>query len=134
MFLHMSVCPQGGLQAHTQGGRLRCLAWGGSPGPHPGGRFRGLAWGGSPGPHPGGCIPACTEADPLPSRRYCCGRYASYWNVFLFVIKFDEFIDNLLWKKTSNVTPRSATSTQSDLYFALKQVCRTVMNLRQHKC
>ena len=46
---------------------------------------------------PGGClvwgvcsrrggIPACTEADPLPPGRdgYCCGRYASHWNAFLF--------------------------------------------------
>ena len=53
--------------------KLRGLAWGGSPGPHPGG---------SPGPHPGGCIPACTEADP-PTDSYCCGQYASYWNAFL---------------------------------------------------
>ena len=35
---------------------------------------------GCPGPGPeGGCIPACTEA----ADGYCCGRYASYWNVFL---------------------------------------------------
>ena len=57
MFLHVSVCPQGGgcggvipaclagFQTHTQR-----EAWGvwlgrGSPGPHPGGKLRGLAWG-----------------------------------------------------------------------------------------
>ena len=75
-----------GLQAHTQGGKLRGLTWGGSPGPHPGGKLRGLAWRGvsrhtpgglqahtrggrSPGPHGG--IPACTEVDtrPPPIRR-----------------------------------------------------------------
>ena len=54
----------------TTGGKLRGLAWGGSPGPHPGGKLRGQAWeglrptlrrgswgvgpGGSPGPHLGG--------------------------------------------------------------------------------
>ena len=55
---------------------------------------RGLVQG---GPGPGGCllqgvsaprgagIPACTEADPPPGRDgYCCGRYASHWNAFLF--------------------------------------------------
>ena len=77
-------CSQGGVVSQhalqvsrpTPGGKLRGLAWGGSPGPHPGG---------SPGPHPvvsrhtpGGVsrhtprgspdthlggIPACTEAD-----------------------------------------------------------------------
>ena len=39
----------------------------------------------------GGCllcwvgIPACTEADPPQRDGYCCGRYASYWNAFLFL-------------------------------------------------
>ena len=59
----------GGIPACLAGGIPACLAglhWG-SPGPHPGGKLRGLARGGSPGPHLGGlCIPACTEADPLP--------------------------------------------------------------------
>ena len=50
------------VQAHSQGG-----SWGGSgPGPHPRGKLRGN-W---PGPSPDG---------------YCCGRYASYWNEFLFI-------------------------------------------------
>ena len=47
---------------------------------------------GGPGPHrgrsrptPGGwCIPACTEAELPPADNYRCGRYASYWNAFLF--------------------------------------------------
>ena len=31
------------------------------------------------------CVLACTEADPPPpADSYCCGRYASYWNAFLF--------------------------------------------------
>ena len=32
----------------------------------------------------GGCIPAYTEAD-TPADGYCCGRYGSYWNAFLFL-------------------------------------------------
>ena len=85
----------GGVQAHTQGGRLGGLAggsrprgilgglaggiqahtWGvrttpGDPGPHLGprptpGGIQAHTWGGS-GPGPGGCIPACTEANPPP--------------------------------------------------------------------
>ena len=85
-----------GFQTHTQGGSWGS-GWGGSR-PTPKGEveksdLRGLqahTWGGvsrltsrgSPGPHPGGCIPACTEADPPDG--YCCGRYASYWNTFLY--------------------------------------------------
>ena len=38
----------------TPRGKLRGLAWGGSPGPPPGRKLRGLAWLGSTGPHPGG--------------------------------------------------------------------------------
>ena len=34
----------------------------------------------------GGGIPACTEADPPGRDGHCCGRYASYWNAFLFLI------------------------------------------------
>ena len=91
MFLHVSVCPRGGLQAHTQGevegsgwgglqahtwGRLRGLAWGGGLRPTPRVEVEGSGWvwlqahpgGGSPGPGLEGCIPACTEADP-PSRQ-----------------------------------------------------------------
>ena len=33
-----------------------------------------------------GGFPACTEADPPEREGYCCGRYASYWNAFLFSI------------------------------------------------
>ena len=116
MFLHVSVIlsrgwypsmPCSSPGPHPAGGEVEGSGWG-SPGPHPGGRLRGLARGvsrptprgspgphpggppgqhpgGSPGPHPGGCIPACTESDPPPDG-YCCGRYASYWNAFLFEI------------------------------------------------
>ena len=106
-------CSQGGSPGPHPGGRLGVWRRE-SPGPHPVGRLVGLA-GGSPCPHLGGvskptprgmgvfrptargclqaqaqgCIPACTEADPpAPADGYCCGRYASYSNAFLFT---DEF-------------------------------------------
>ena len=65
------------------------VCYGGVPGPGvclvPG----GLLPGGVPGPRPapgggGVSIPPCTEADPPGRDGYCCGRYASYWNAFLF--------------------------------------------------
>ena len=67
LFLQVSVCTQGG-----------CLVPGGCA------WSRGGAWSrGVPGPGGVG-IPACTE--PPPGRDgYCCGRYASYWNAFLFM-------------------------------------------------
>ena len=86
MFLHVSVILfTGGSPAPHPGGRLRCLARGGSPGsPHPGG--------GSPGPHLAwGVYPSMHWGKPLPpADGYCCGRYASYWNAFLFGIIFAE--------------------------------------------
>ena len=72
-----------------------------SPGPHPGGKLclarevsrptpggvsRPTPWG-SPGTHPGG-IPACSETDTPQADGYCCGRYTSYWNAYLFLIYF----------------------------------------------
>ena len=77
---------------------------GGFPGPHPRGKLRRILPGGSSGPHPGGCLVkgVCSKGVPgpggvcswgvsgprgvcleTPPDRYCCGRYASYWNAFL---------------------------------------------------
>ena len=67
----------GGVQAHSQGG---------CPGPHLGGPGLG-GWPTTRGvsrPRPWGVYPSCTEADDPPADGYCCGRYASYWNAFLF--------------------------------------------------
>ena len=61
----------GGLQAHTQGGELKGLAWlgggvstptprGRSPGSHPGRGVEGSGLGGFPRPHPGGGLQAHT--------------------------------------------------------------------------
>ena len=85
---------RGGLQAQTWG-EVGGLA-GGSPDADPGGRLGGLAGRGVSRPRPGGSrprpvgggrfIPACIEADtPPPADGHCCGRYASYWNAFLFL-------------------------------------------------
>ena len=56
-----------------------CLAAGGVPAPGgcllPGGACSG-------GSAPRGC------GDPLEADGYCCGRYASYWNAFLFTMVF----------------------------------------------
>ena len=69
-----------------------------SPGPHPRGKLRGSG----PGPHPRGKLRGIRsrptpkgeiEEDqdqtppPPPPDDYCCGRYASYWNAFLFKLR-----------------------------------------------
>ena len=69
------------------------LLGGGAPGPRGG----VCSWG-MPGPRRVG-IPACTEADPPPGRDgHCSGRYASYWNAFLFAV----YIVLLQWKALNN--------------------------------
>ena len=55
------------IQAHTQGGN----SGGSDPGPHPRGKFR---WIRTRPPHDD----------------YCCGRYASYWNAFLFKLHYQN--------------------------------------------
>ena len=49
-----------------------------------------LVLGGVPGRGWGVGITACTEVDPPGRDGYCCGRYASCWNAFLFGILFAE--------------------------------------------
>ena len=97
MFLHVSVCPQGvvsqhalqvsggggcipahlaGFQAHTQGESLRGLASGG---------LQAHNWGGDSRPTPRGDVSQhALRQTPPQADGYCCGRYASYWNAFLF--------------------------------------------------
>ena len=66
------------IQAHTQRGN-----WGGSDlGPHPRGKLRGIR----SRPTPKGEIEGDQNQAP-PHDDYCCGRYASYWNAFLFYRK-----------------------------------------------
>ena len=101
MFLQVSVCPRGGVPA-PEGcstlGRGECLVPGecllpeGVPAPRgclvPG----GLVWGGWV-PAPGGSgLRGVPDGDspmsptPIPPDDHCCGRYASYWNAFLFLL------------------------------------------------
>ena len=73
MFSQTCVCPQGG--ACSRGRLLWGSAW------SEGGvcSLGGVCSGGLVG------IPAYNESDTSPRRDgYCCGRYASYWNAFLF--------------------------------------------------
>ena len=90
----------GEVSRPTLRGRLKGLAWGVSR-PTPGGRLRGLVGGGVSRPtprgvsrgglqaHTWGCVSqhALRQIPPPPADGYCCGRYASYWNAVLFVIK-----------------------------------------------
>ena len=55
------------------------------PGPSLGGKLRGLAGGRSPGPHQGSVSQHALRQTPPPPDGYCCSRYASYWNAFLFI-------------------------------------------------
>ena len=69
---------------------------GGSPGPYPGGDVRGSGWEGSrPRPRPRGVsrprpggwgVSQHALRQTLPADSYCCGRYASYWNAFMFIM------------------------------------------------
>ena len=66
----------GGISRPTPKEEVEGSGRGGSPGTHPRGKLRGVAVGGLQAhtqgvsrPTPRGCIPACTEADPPPSRR-----------------------------------------------------------------
>ena len=84
----------GGLQAHTQGG-----IWGGSgPGQHPREKSRGIR--SRPTPKweiEGNQVQAHTQGGSWggsglgPPDGYCCGWYASYWNVFLWYLSLLSF-------------------------------------------
>ena len=86
MFLQLSVSHSvhsRGFQAHTRGGGVGGLGRGVSR-PTPRGVSRptpgGVSW-----PRPGGVwISTCCDPPPHSAHGYCCRRYASYWNAFLF--------------------------------------------------
>ena len=86
----LSSCSQGGggipaciagLQAHTQGG-----SWGVWPGECLLANTRGE----SPDAHKGE-YPSMYWGRHPPADSYCCGRYASYWNAFLFLHNFEMY-------------------------------------------
>ena len=78
MFLHLSV-------SHSVHRGEVCLGPG--PGVEVGGSGRG---GGCPGPHPGGSQHALRQTPPPPADGYCCKRYSSYWNAFLYYYKIEH--------------------------------------------
>ena len=93
------VWPGGGLQAHTQGGSWgvwpggvsRPTPRGGSWGVWPGGVSRPIPKGVSRHTPTGGYPSMHWGRHPPPADGYCCGRYASYWNAFLFWFFFSIF-------------------------------------------
>ena len=86
-----------GVCLSTGGVTVGCLVRGV---PGPGGCLVGgsasAGWG-------GGWYPTCTEADPPGRDGYCCGRYASYWNAFLFLLLFLHLCSCFLCKFLANV-------------------------------
>ena len=97
--LRGGVVSQHALQVSrpTLKGEVEGSGQGGSPGPHPRGKSPGgisTPGGVSPGPHLGGLL--CGQWGVYsrgsllsgvwrpPCDSYCCGRYASYWNAFLY--------------------------------------------------
>ena len=75
----------GGLQAHTWG----CL--------------QAHTWGGISRPTNGGCLQAHNRGvsqhalRQTPPNGYCCRRYASYWNAFLFLDASNDFYGNVYY-------------------------------------
>ena len=80
MFLHVCVCPQGGWYPSMHCRWYPSMPCSRSP---EGSAPKGV-------PAPGGCLPQEGVLLPgvwrTPRDGYCCGRYASYWNAFLFTI------------------------------------------------
>ena len=97
MFLHVSVIlfTGGAIPAGIAGGIPACLAAG-----IQGGAIPAYIAGGIPaclaaGLGGGVCFRGMPGRDPPPRDDYCCGRYASYWNAFLFTKGNDKLRDPL---------------------------------------
>ena len=113
MFLHVCVCPQWGgeweyLDRYPLGTRYTPPG----PGTPPRTRYIPLGPGTPPGTRytprdqvhppdqvhlPGPGTPPGTRYTPPPGDGYCSGRYASYWNAFLFTVKSHKPSWVLLW-------------------------------------
>ena len=101
---------QGGLQAHTQG-----ETWGVWPGglqAHTWGCLQAHTWGGLQAHTQGGGLQAHTQGvypsmhwgRPPPPDGYCCRRYASYWNAFLFRDVFNRYSTFMRWNLYTKCT------------------------------
>ena len=110
MFLHLSVCPQGGV----------CLSacWDTNP-PPPGADPPGSRHPLEQTLPPRADTPQCRHppgAGTPPADGYCCGRYASYWNAFLF-------IDNNAFRfQCSGFTHKQWTYTEILFFLAPKHL------------
>ena len=72
--------PKGEVEGSGLGGVSRPTPRGGVSRPSPSGGF--------PGPHPGVSQHALIQTPPSRHSGYWYGRYASYWNAFLLLLKF----------------------------------------------
>ena len=120
MFLQVSVCPQGGggVRGCSRGGHA-LLLWGGACVVAPGGACM-VAPGGACVVAPRGGMRGCSQGGHawllwgggvrgfFDEIRSISGRYASYWNAFLFQMKWNKTVSKILvficGKETSNVT------------------------------
>ena len=105
-FLHVSVCPWGGVSQHalqvsrpTPRGEVErsglgvsrsTLGWGGLQA-HQAHTLEG----GLQAHTQGVSQHALRQTPPSPTDSYCRGQYASYWNAFLFVTDFAENLDSI---------------------------------------
>ena len=111
MCLQVCVCPEGGACSCSRGVcsgvcSSVCSGGGGVPGgdeaptPAPGGVWSGRV----PAPRGSVCSRGCLlwgVPGGDPPNGYCCGRYASYWNAFLFLRNFNLSVFNY-YKNSSN--------------------------------
>ena len=86
-----------GVSRPTPGGDVGGSGWGCvCPGLNPGEGVQAhtCRGGGLSRPRPGVAVSqyALRQTPPTPADGYCCGRYASYWNAFLFSIIFELIV------------------------------------------
>ena len=100
-----------------------------------GGCLQAHTWGSLQAHTPGGCVPACTEADTPQADGYCCGRYASYWNAFLFTIGSFTLTksDRLMWtlRSESDIFLWSLSLLNVIIYGPIWKRCRFRPNIKE---
>ena len=113
------------MSVHREG----CLvSWGSGPG---GGYLvlGGCLVPGVPSPRGGCLVPG--EAWWRPLDGYCCGRYATYWNAFLFILQNTQLADYKL-RRCSVFVVRQVLTQQCDLIWMLQQKYQTKNNNKVH--
>ena len=116
----------GGVVSQHAQGVSRPTPGVGSPGPHQG-------EGGSPGPHPEwGVSQHALRQTPLDG--YCCGRYPSYWNEFLWdALKIIYFSQETTENPLSHHIKQKVTANYSSVYLNC-QCCLHPCCLRKFHC